>query len=207
MSLEEQFKANPYKFIKERGLTLEQMTEMELLDGNPTQDMKLSRMQEQMQKAYDEKIAKLEARLNDKEASEQQEKVSSQEQAFMKNLTTFIESDEKYELIRAQGSINIVRDVMQEYYDTNEEAISAGEVEMLSYADAADAVEAHLEAEAKKLLELKKVKGLQIPSSAKKPIAPTLSNTLAAEVPKTGNRLLSDEESKKRMAAMLRWKE
>ena len=198
---------NPLKFMKKHNITFEQLAEMQLNDENPTADMKIKRLEETVTSRLESKIAELEKRLADKDksaeertAQEKAEAAKAAQQDYVNELTEFVnKNEEKYELIKNRDAVQLIYDTVEAYYN------ETGQI--LDMDKAADAVEAHLEDEVKQTLELKKFKGV-VPNQAKpvpKGTAPTLSNTLAAEVPVQGDKLLSREESLKRAAAMLRF--
>lgn len=206
-SLLTEMSENPLKFMKKHNITFEQLAEMQLNDENPTTDMKLKRMEESVSGSLKAEIEALKKQLADKDksveekqANERAEAAKAAQQDYVNELTEFVnKNEEKYELIKNRDAVQLIYDTVEAYYN------ETGQI--LDMEKATDAVEAHLEDEVKQTLELKKFKGV-MPNQAKpgmKQTAPTLSNTLAAEVPVQGDKLLSREDSLKRAAAMLRF--
>lgn len=198
-SLEEQLKANPLKFLRDKGITMEQLVQMQLNDENPTTDMKMERMRSDLESKTLKRIEELEKQLKEKEENQAKQQYEKAVEAYKIEVDSFIKkSPDAYELIIANNANDLVFQVAEEYYNSTDK--------VLEIKDAADAVEAHLEEEAKKILELKKFKtSPKTEQTQKIETAPTLSNTQASEVPKNGSRNLSNEESVKEAAKLLRW--
>lgn len=193
--------SNPLKVLEELGITFEDLTKMQLNEQNPTPEMLIARTRQELESGYKKELEELRNSLKqekEKAASEQHEQVVS---GFKKQINQFVDANEEaYELIKMNDAQELVFDVIQEYYE------SSGKV--LSIEEAAKYTEQHLEEEAKRVMEAKKFKQTspkQEPSEAK--IAPTLSNTHAAEVPQSTAKPLSREESLKNAAKMIRWTE
>lgn len=200
--LPDRLKKEPFKVLEEQGLTFEQLAEMIANDGKPTQDMVLN----EYEKKVMAKMEELERKLAEKEAKEQQDKYDQAISQFQAQLTDFITKTEDYDLIRANDATDLVFQVIEEHHN------ETGEI--LSNKEACDAVEEYLLEEAKKLVDRDKVKKLLQPQSPSKPAAstgkssPTLSNAAAAQAsPKQAARMLSDEESKREAAKLIRWED
>jgi hypothetical protein len=77
--------------------------------------------------------------------------------------------------------------------------------------ESADAVENYLLEEAKKLTGTQKVRGLLVPptpeNEPKKSHSPTLTASMSQQATPVADDSLSDDESKRRIAAMLKWQE
>lgn len=218
-NLPERLKKDPLGVMKEFGLTYEQLTEIVLNDGKPTQD---SVMKEALS-PVEKKIAELEAKLAEKEAKEQEERLNSTKSGFMKQLKDFTSADtEAYELIEAEGAHDLVYDVIETHYNQKmaeyrEEFSEDPDVEtantfILSNKQAADAVENYLFENAKKLTERNKIKKLLQPTpapakpqSGQQAGAKTLSNALSTTAAQGSSKFLSDEESKAKAAQLIRW--
>jgi len=218
-NLPERLKKDPLGVMKELGLTYEQLTEMVLNDGKPTQDMHLKEAMSPIEK----KLADLEAKLAEKEAKEQEERLNSTKTGFMKSLKDFVGADPvAYEMIEAEAAHDLVYDVIERHYNQKmaeyqEEFGEAPDVEtantfILSNKVAADAVEKYLLDNAKKLVERNKVKSFLQPTPAQSKPQPgtqvgtkTLSNTASTTVPQKSSKYLSDEESKAQAASLIRW--
>lgn len=199
-SLPDRLKKEPFKVLQEQGLTFEQLAEMVLNDGKPTQEMILS----EYEKKVMSKVQELEQKLAEKEVKEQEERYNAAINQFQGQLVDFINETPDYELIRANDSADLVYNVIEEHFN------ETGEI--LSNKEACDAVEEYLLEEAKKLVDREKVKKLlssQTPSKTATPSgksSPTLSNAQAAQASKqTAARRLSDEESKIEAAKLIKW--
>lgn len=197
----DRFKKEPLKVMEEAGLSYEELSQIVLNEGNPTPELMIKRLKEEMESSYKKELEELKKQLQDKEEREAQDKYAQAENAFKAEIRKTIDTNDKYELTRANGAYDLVFDVIREYYEQNNR--------VLSHEEAADLVESHLEEEAKKVLELKKVKnllGVDKPQPTKATqAAPTLSNTLSAEQPVKGSRKLSKEESLQEAAKLIRW--
>jgi hypothetical protein len=163
--------------------------------------MQMQIMREELDNKYKSEIENLRKEIQDKESQKQQEYEKQVINNFKQELENFVTSNEDYELIRANSAHDLVFNVVEEHYNRT------GRV--LSNKEAADAVEAHLLEEAKKLLTLKKLAAApQI--APKQPevrkVAQTLTNnnatTLTNPVVSKG---LSREESLAQAASMIRW--
>lgn len=206
-SLPERIKKDPLGVMKEHGLTFEQLAELYLNDGKPTEDQKLS----EIEKRAMDRIEKLEKQLAEKEAKQTQEELDKQLNAYKAQITDFVNAPENdYELIRAENAVQLVFDVIEEHHNaTADENGENGQI--LSNKEAADAVEAYLLEQAKSKVSLNKVKKLMQPADAPKAqpatetVAKTLSNTHASQVPNKSSKLLTQEESKREAAKLIRW--
>lgn len=208
-SLPERIKKDPLGVMKEHGLTFEQLAEMYLNDGKPTEDQKLS----EIEKRAMERIEKLEKQLQEKEAKQTQEELDRQLNAYKAQITDFVNAPENdYELIRAENAVQLVFDVIEEHHNaTADENGENGQI--LSNKEAADAVEAYLLEQAKAKVGLNKVKKLMQPVEPPKAAptteiaAKTLSNTHSTQVPNKGTKMLTQEESKREAAKLIRWED
>lgn len=202
-SLKARLKSDPLKVLAEEGLTYEELSERVLNDGNPTPQRMIEQMRSELQREYKSELEALKQQIREKEENEQKKQYETAENNFKAELKQYIDGNEKYELTKANGAYDLAFDVAKEYYD------QTGKV--LSYEEAADLVEGHLEEEANRILQLKKIqskiqKPPQPPVEAK-PASPTLSNKLSAEQPVKGERRLSNEESLREAAKLIRWEE
>jgi hypothetical protein len=197
-SFEQSFKENPLKALKERGITMEQLIEMQMNDENPTVDMKLKRMQEEMESKALSRVEELEKRLQAKEEEEANAKYNQAVDGYKSELGKFVtQNADAYELIAANGATDLMFEVAENYYKETKKVPDIKEV--------ADAVEAHLEEEARKIFELKKFKQASQQKTQTSKTAPTLSNTAAANVPSNGSKKLTAEESLREAAKLIRW--
>ena len=199
-SIPEKLRQQPLEVLKEAGLSFEQLAQMVLEnDGKPTQDMKMSEMEQK----YMTKLQELEKKMQEKEEAEKTARETAALENFKAELTGFIEQTPDYELIRANGAQDAVFAVIEQHY--------AETGEILSNKDASDAVEEYLLEEAKKLVDREKVKKLLQPEQPKvqpkqgKP-SPTLSNAQAAQATKSAAaKKMSHEESMAEAAKLIKW--
>lgn len=202
-SLADRLKSEPLKVLSEAGLTFEDLSQIVLNEGNPTPEMLIKRTRDEIESKYTKELEELKRSMIEKEKAAEEAKVDAVKQQYMAELTEYVNSNEKYELIRANDSVQLVYDVVEAFYQ------ESGKV--LSLQEAADQVESYLEDEAKKIFELKKFKQTspkqdQQPGQPKQ-TAPTLSNAMASQAPQKGERKLSKEESIKEAAKLIRWEE
>lgn len=203
VTLADRIKKEPLKVLSEMGLTFEDLSQIVLNEGNPTPEMLIKRTRDELQSEYKKELEDLKTSLLEKEKKSEEDKVNAVKSQYLEQLTEYVNSNEKYELIRHNDAVQLVYDVVEGFYEEK------GEV--LSIEQAADQVESYLETEAKRIFELKKFKQTsqtkEQPSAgeAKKEAAPTLSNALATQASNQGERYLSDEESKREAAKLIRW--
>ena len=151
-------------------------------------------------------------RMEEKQTTEQQAVQEASLNEYRVQIQNIVESDQdKYELINLKGAQEDILEVAIEYYQTHQKVISAEE--------AADLVEKYLEEEAATYLKAtkftnreEKQQPLQDTSFENKPTpspSKTLtSNNTAGNNPmqtQTHRRNLSEEESKKEAAKLLKW--
>lgn len=193
----EEFKRNPWKVITDAGFTFEQLAEMALNQGKPTPEMLLK----ESERTTQERLDAWEKKLAEKDAAEKAQREAQVIENYKNQIAQFVNSNNEYELIRVNEASELVFEVINAHHE------QTGQI--LEFKVACDAVEEQLLEEAKKYLPLSKIKGLLTPQSQveatpkKQPV--TLSNTSAAQVPKSGARSLSDEESKSAAAKLIRW--
>lgn len=202
-----ELKKNPLKFMEKHGLTFEQLTDMQLNEQNPTPQMLMDQMRAELEAKMEEKYGKLTETLKEKEEREVRERYEAAVNSYKSEINQFMtQNADTYELIAANGATDLMFETAEAYY------AETGKVPDLK--EVANAVEQHLEEQANQIFKLKKFQKLQPPQNSEanpagKPAqtAPTLSNTLSAEVPKSGAKFMSDEESKKAAAKLLVWNE
>ncbi len=212
----EEFKKNPLELMKKFGMSFEQLAERVLNDGKPGTNEVISDTERRIQ----EKLEALEKKLADKEESEKarleeerQQQFERQLTAFKGELTDFCNKAPDYEMIRANDAVGLVFEVIEEHYaktldpETNQGLI-------LSNKEAADAVENYLLEEAKKQMNVNKVKQLAAqvvgakPPEVKNVASPTLSNAHSAQpAPSKGQKLTSDEQSLREAAKLIKWQD
>lgn len=206
-NLKERMRTEPLKVMEENGLTFEELTEMMLNEGNPTPEMQIQRLKEQVEGGYKQEIEELKKQIASNEEKRNEEKYNETVENFKYELSEYIsQNEETYELIKAQGAEDLVFDVIDQHYQETQR--------ILTNEEAAKAVEAHLEEEARKLFSSVKKLAPNPPSgdegskpSGEAQPSVTLSNTQAAQVPNKGDRRLSNEESLKEAAKLLRWED
>ena len=199
-TLAERIKTKPFEVMKEHGLTFEQLSEMALNDEQPTQDMVTNdRLSSAMQK-----IEALEARLAETDKVEKERVAAKTVDGFKNDIISFVEENlSEYELIKANGSTDLVYEVIEQHYDATNT--------ILDVKDAADEVESYLEEQVKKFSSLDKVKKMMgvldtpIEPTIERQPSPTLSNTHAATVPNRNGQPETREESLANAARLIQW--
>jgi hypothetical protein len=219
-SFDEQLKADPLSVLEKKGLSYKDLTEKFILKPEDTPEQKQNSIITELQTQIKSLMDRIEHKdQQEKKSAEQaqQQRVEQAKQDYLKQLTGHVnEAGDKYELIRQNDAVNVVYEVMEEAYASllqeKGEGYQLSQEEIAKLRDeAADAVETHLLEEAKKLVESNKLKSLlgSVPPkqepTKKQPV--TLSNNLSQQVPSVPGESLSDDESKRRVAAMLKWHE
>jgi hypothetical protein len=201
---EYRLKQNPLKALEDMGLSYDKLTELALNDGKLTPDMQMKLMREELESDYKSKFENLENRISEKEKSDEQRRYDDVQRGFMGEIDQFVSSNgQEFEFIQANDANEVVYDVIEEHYN------ETGKI--LDIKEAAEAVESYLEEEAEKLLNLGKVKnrlqnyGRREESETPGQSQVTLSNSLSAQGTERATRPLSEEESKREIAKMLKW--
>ncbi len=208
----ERFKREPLKVMEETGMSFQALTELVLNDGKPSNEQLLTDAEKRMEA----KLAELQAKLDAKEAAEkakQDEAALANEEKlveeFIAGITDFVNVEPEYELIRANDAVALVYDVIEQHFERTKDANGNGQI--LSNKEAADAVEAYLLDEAKKHVSLSKVQKLLQPASTAtqpaKTAATTLSNAHSSSAATPVKKFMSDEESKRQAARLIRWED
>jgi hypothetical protein len=183
----------PVRMMEEYGLTRTELAEILLNDGEPTEKMKAT----DAEKAIQAQIKALEDKLAAKEAKEEEDRYNATLNAFKTNIANHINNNAAdYELVQANDATELVYQVIEEHH------ASTGEI--LDIKRAADAVEAHLLEEAKKLIERPNATKSEAAKAA--PSAKTLTNASATK-PSPVARYLSDDESKAEAAKLIKWQD
>lgn len=199
-------KENPLKALEEEGFSFEDLNEIAINNSNPTLEMQMKRMKEELDSKYSRELEQLKKQLQDKEESEARNNLEKQQIAYKRSLEEAIDSNaEKYELssIYKGDAIQLAYEVTEEYYNEHKKVLSVDE--------ALDLVESYLEDEAKKVLSAKKLaaksdgKAQSAQSQPGKKESVTISNNMAAEVPRNGTKNLSREESLREAAKLIRF--
>ncbi len=210
-SLEDMIKENPLRALREKyGYDFDKLAEMQLNDENPTADMKLDRRAKELEEKTLSRIEQLEKQIAEKEEQAKKAQYEAITKQFKQEISKEISSNpEVYELILANEAENEVFDLIETYYNQTAEyqdGVMVKEGIILTVQDAAKHVEDHYEEEAKRILKLKKFNKQTSPEEQEKKVAaPTLSNDLASESPKNGSKFMSDEESKREAAKLIRF--
>lgn len=198
--IEERLRRNPFETLEEMGLGYDKLTELALNDGKLTPEMQMKLMREELEHGYKSKFEELEERLSQKEQEEEYNKYESIETNFKQEIDSFVNGKDEFELINANGASDLVYDVIEEHYN------DTGRV--LNMDEAAEAVESYLEDELEKLMSLGKVKSKFSPRQEqvfKRQPSPTLSNAHSAQAYQRADRQLSNEESVREAAKLIRW--
>ena len=198
--IEERLRRNPFETLEELGLGYDKLTELALNDGQLTPEMQMKLMRDELENGYKSKFEELEARLSQKEEEEEYNKYESIENNFKQEIESFVNGKGEFELINANGASDLVYEVIEEHYN------DTGRV--LELDEAAKAVESYLEDELEKLMSLGKVKSRFSPRQEqvfKRQSAPTLANAHSAQAYQRADRQLSNEESIKEAAKLIRW--
>lgn len=201
-SFKRSLKTNPLKALEQVGLTFEQLAQLVLNDGKPTAEMMISEKEREIQS----KIDALEQRLKAKEEAEEQQKLDAAINGFKAQIEQEIANNSTtYELIQAENATGLVYDVIASHHE------ETGEI--LDIKAAADAVEEYLFEEAKKRLNVPKIKSVLQPSPtqqnsaspAVKPGQKTLTNSSATKATAPVSRKLSNEEALIEAAKLIKW--
>lgn len=211
-SIDELLKTNPLKFLTDKGITYEQLTQQVLNDQNPTAEMMIRNLESKLEKKYEDKLLVLQRQIEEKEVRQAAEELEQQKAAYRESINEFVTKNDKYEMIRLNDAQDTVFNVILEHY---EQTKVDGEPRVMDISEAADAVEAYLEEQANNLVEkstklkarLQPGNPQNKPESSNRQQQNTLSNAQAAQAVTTGQRNLSSDESKAEAAKLLRWVE
>ena len=174
-------KTKPLEWLKEHGLSYEQLTEVQLAGGEPTPSLLVDEVKGEvadLRKAIaEEKRQALEA-----EQSRLKAETDRVLEAFGKQCEQFIgQNAEKYEYTHLFGQAALVRQVVEEHYNVHKK--------VLSIPEASDIVEAYLEKEAEKLTASKKFKA-KVGAPVLPPKAPPEKSAVEAQ-PRTLSNLMA----------------
>jgi hypothetical protein len=205
-SWKQRLKANPLKALEEEGFSYEDLNRIALNDSNPTVEMQMKMLKEEIDSKYQRELDSLKRQLQEKEESEAKTNLERQQIAYKHSLTDTIEKNaEKYELssIYKDDAVSLAYDVTEQYYNEYGKVLKVDE--------ALDLVEKYFEDEASKVLSAKKLAAKSTPKAPGTPSqngenkSVTISNNMAAEVPRDGNRYLDRESSIKEAAKYIRF--
>lgn len=210
--LELRIKRDPFKTLEQLGVNYETLTRIALNDGKLTPELQMQLMREELDGKYKTELDDIRNQLKTRDDRETAAKEEQAIASFKNDIGSNISSDrERYELLSVEGQdgIDLVFNIIDEHYKETSE--------ILEMSVALDAAEEGLLDEAKKRIELGKIKKLlgasqKLPetkdaapqATAAKKETPTLSNQ-KAQVQPTKSRFLSDEESKAQAAKLIRW--
>lgn len=202
-------------FLLSKGLTTDEIAEMLMDEANPDPETKLKRSMSETESKLMKEIQALKQSLEEKEtnkklAEEEEEKKRHETivKGVISDLTEFVNKSEDYDLIKNYNSVDMVYSVMNEHYQEQvKKGIPDQLIKILTYKEACDAVEAHLDEQVKTAYEAKRAKQAPKQEQKEPKTTQTLSNTLSSEVPVSGERSLSKEEKMKEAAKLLRWVE
>lgn len=208
-SLREKAKADPLALTKHFGIEYKSLTNQILNDERPTPEMEIQSLREKIQK------------LEDERSQERQQAERSKTEATIENfkgeVVSYLEAKgDQYELVRTFGAYDqIISQIYDHWKETGE---------YLQVDDVASALESQMEQEARKLLSLKKLSPKQaaqvteaLENKENAPAAPslenpkppsaskTLTNTMVSQGTAPKPTYLSDEESKREAAKLLKW--
>lgn len=156
-SLKDRAKKDPVSVMNELDMSYEQLTRMILNDGKPTDEDKVAELERKVEEERQARIAKEKAEA-DRELAAQKEWVDRQFAWYKDSIKrTVASAPDEYELIIANDAQDLVWSVTEEWFN------ETGEI--LPPAEAAKRVEAHLTAEAEKLLKTKKLSAKLAPQS------------------------------------------
>jgi hypothetical protein len=205
-SWKSKFKENPLKALEAEGFSFQDLNDIALNDSNPTTEMQLKRFKEDLDSKYSRELAELKKQLQDKEEGEAKNNLERQQVAYKHSLSDTIDKNaEKYDYssIYKDDAVQLAYEVTEEYYNEHKKVLSPSE--------ALDLVEQYLEDEATKILSAKK-SAAKLASKDKAPVSQggkkesvTISNNMAAEVPRSGSKFLSRDESLKEAAKLIRF--
>lgn len=216
------FKKNPYKYMKDNGLTLEQLAEIVINDGKVTPEKLIAESETKIQKELREMREALKAR----DEKEQEERTAKLLSDYKSTLNKFVDDTPEYEMIRAEEQYELVFEVIDTHYNEQVAAYIEENGEQPTFEEkqafimdnkqACDLVEKHLldkeTARIKKLRNLNKTKSLfeapakpVEPTKVKETASATLTNTLSTQVPSSSRKTLTDEESKREASKLIKF--
>ena len=174
---------NPLKALELLGLSYEDLTKIQLEDGNIPADLKIKKVEDK----FDNFVKTQEAALQrqEEEAKRLHEKREQEAtHAFKGEISSYLKSNaERYELIAFENQEDLIYEVIDEYYTrTMDEATGVGQV--MTIAEAADKVEKSLEEKYNKARDLKKVQAF-LKAQGAPPSPPTRMEQIAGQKSKT----------------------
>lgn len=207
-------KTNPRKALELLGLSYQDLTQVELNDGQITPDVKVRELEERFEK--DLRTREEEKRQNESAQKQDQERRAAQAvDKFKGEIGSYLKDNAtRYELIEFEQSQDLVFDVIDEHYNRTLKAaqdkaleedpdadVSTARGEVLTIAQSADKVELHLEQKYQKAKDLKKVSALLQAKPSPKPAPASDKPQNTRQTPQTLNNNLSATPSQTRKAA------
>ena len=209
--LESTAKENPLSILERYGLDLDTIIAASLGEDAPAPSV-----EDQIKALRDEINSEKEAAKAAEEKRKQEEEEAYQasiEEAILTHKNSIADhlgqNQEKYELIHLQNAQDLVWEVTEAHFEAHN-----GEV--LTPEQAADKVEAYLEDQVKKALELERFKQKEAAKAefkieesvpAPRQERPTLTSSMTDIAPeKIATNGMTEEESKRRAAELLKWK-
>jgi hypothetical protein len=207
-------KSKALDFLLSKGLSIDEIGQMLMDHANPDPEVRMKKAVSETENSLRAELKALREEFENKETkkkqSEEEELKKQHEkviQGVMADLTEFVNKSEDYELIKSYNNVDMVYEVMNQHYTEQvQKGIPDQLIKILSYKEACDAVEAHLDEQVTRTYEAKRAK--QAPKKEEQSVkqtSQTLSNTLSTEVPVSGERKLSRDELTKEAAKLLRW--
>jgi len=211
-ALDRRIRKDPFNTLKSLGVDYETLTQIALNNGKLTPELQMQLMKEELESKYTSQLDEVNKKIAAREQKEEESRVANLVNEFKGKISTQISSAaEDFELVAAEGQdgVEAVYEIIDAYYQ------ETGEV--LDIKEAVEAAEEELLEQAKKRIGLAKIKKLMGASEIKTqepkpqaPIAPvkktstTLSNSATQVQPTTGQ-FLSDEESKRQAAKLIKF--
>jgi hypothetical protein len=196
----------PFETLKELGLDYETLTKIALNEGQLTPEIQMQILREELDNKYRAELDQIKKQLSDKEQKEASDRDTQTIGGFKREIGETIRAKAAdFELLSVEGEdgIEMVFSAINNHYEETGEVIEINE--------AAEAVENQLLNEAKKRIELNKIKKLmgasqvtQPPAKEVKKPSVTLSNQ-QSQVQPSGKPNMSDEESKREAAKLIKW--
>lgn len=151
-ALEERIQTDPLGVMKEKGWTFKDLTEFVLNDSKETAEKKIERLE----KKFEEDLASREQREDEERKRVEEEKAREKEKTYTEQVKQVKESidnlieenPDDYELIKTQGANDLVWDVILDVFEQTKKVISIE--------DAAKRVEDYLFTENEKIFNTKK---------------------------------------------------
>ncbi len=211
--LKERIKENPVSVLEHFGISLDDLITASLGEDapEPTTDSQIEALRAEIE-GFKTAQQKREEEDRKKQEEEYQNSINEAITAHQLKITDHLSQNaDKYELITLQGAQDLVWEVTEAHYEANN-----GEI--LTPEQASDKVEAYLEEQVRKAMNLKRF-GAKEPEAqekvsafveqdktTEKPKSQTLtSDFVQASAPSDKPHSIDIEESKRRAAAMLKW--